>query len=609
MNRWTVAALVTGSFLVIGCSGPPSPLASGGVLDLRSVDFAQTPVVSLNGEWDFVSGDLTSPWSALKSRAPTTRTVPDLWKAGEAGGRDGHGAGTYHLTVLLPPHPPLALRYISAATAFRLEAGDETLVQVGVPSLTVEGSRPAYRPGTVRLPEATTLELSVRVSNQEYRVGGLWFPLDLGPAETIERQYLIAFSIAWGHSVALGVMALILIVLFLLRWQERAFLLSGLLALTLAIRVLVTGDYLLTRFWPSFPFDLMIRIEYLSVFACFPLATALFQALVPGFLARKWAWAAVGASSIFVLMAVVLPLDLLTRTISGFYVVAIGTIGLFLRSFWVHALKNRNHKAVLLLVGALVLALSIVNDVFYSAFLWKTANLGTWGFLFFILTLTWIDFTRLTSAISEVERLLVQKDLLIAEIHHRVRNNLQMVSSLVSLQTKRTQTPEAKEALATLKSRVLSMALVHEKLYGSTLTGTIDLGTYLPDLLLLMIPKEALDEGIIRLTVKTPSLELSPASCLDIGLVVTELVNNALKYSLLPRGGGELKVAMTAVGNELHLLVEDDGPGFPENFRPDESHSLGYKLITTLLHRYRGSWIILPGPGGRVEVRFGPEPA
>ena len=91
--------------------------------------------------------------------------------------------------------------------------------------------------------------------------------------------------------------------------------------------------------------------------------------------------------------------------------------------------------------------------------------------------------------------------------------------------------------------------------------------------------------------------------------MVTELVNNALKYSLLPRGGGELKVEISAVGNELHLLVEDDGPGFPENFRPDESHSLGYKLITTLMHRYRGSWIILPGPGGRVEVRFGPEPA
>jgi len=608
MNRLVVAALVAGSFLVIGCSGPPSPLASGGVLDLRSVDFAQTPVVSLNGEWDFVPGDLTSPWSALKDRSPTARAVPDLWKAGEAGGRDGHGAGTYHLTIFLPPHPPLALRYISAATAFRLEAQGQALVQVGVPSLTVEGSRPAYRPGTVRLPEAPTLELSVRVSNQEYRVGGLWFPLDLGPAETIERQYLVAFSIAWGHSVALGVMALILIVLFLLRRQERAFLFSGLLALMLAVRVLVTGDYLVTRFWPNFPFDLMIRIEYLSVFASFPLATGLFQALIPRFLGRKWAWAAVGASSVFVLMAFVLPLDLLTRTINGYYVVAILTISLFLRSFWVHALKNRDPRAVLLLVGVLVLSLSIVNDVFYSAFLWKTANLGTWGFLFFILTLIWIDFTRLTSAFSEVELLVVQKDLLIAEIHHRVRNNLQMVSSLVSLQTKRTQSPEAKEALAILKSRVLSMALVHEKLYASNLSGTIDLGTYLPDLLQLMIPKEALEEGVIQLSVKSPSLERSTASCLDIGLVVTELVNNALKYSLLPRGGGELRVEMKAVGNELHLLVEDDGPGFPENFRPDENRSLGYRLITSLLHRYHGSWSILPGPGGRVEVRFGPEP-
>jgi two-component sensor histidine kinase len=595
------------SLLAAGCSGASERFqARAGVLDLRAFDFHSPHVVSLIGQWDFISNDLSTPWEVLAKQPARYREVPDLWKDKEAGGKDGHGAATYHLTVLLPAdQPALAIRYISASTAFRLEAQGNPLVQVGVPALRAEDSLAAYLPGTVRLPPVTDrLELTVRVSNHVYRVGGLWFPFELGSAKTVEDNALVSFSVALGHAVALGAMAMILVVLFLLRPQERAFLYSGLLALTLAIRVLATGDYILTRFWPSIPFDLLIRIEYLSVFVCFPIATALFLALVPKFLSRSWAIGCASASLVFVVFALTFPLDLLTRTINGYYAVAFLTILLFMRSFWVHALKARNNKAILLFVGALVLALSIINDVFYSSFLWKTGNLGTWGFLFFVVTLVWIDFRRLTSAFSEVEELVAQKDLLIMEIHHRVRNNLQMVSGLVSLQTKRVLAPEAKEALASLRSRVVSMALVHEKLYGKVSTDFMDLGEYLRELIQLLVPKEAVEDGTVKLSMTIQPLRKSAKVCLDIGLLVTELINNAMKHSLLPRGGGTLGFKLSLEGTAVVILVEDDGPGFGQNFNPGQSQSLGYKLIDSLLRQNRGTWTILPGPGGRVLIRL-----
>ncbi len=609
MSRIGTIGLLGLGLLLAGCSDRSQVeyRAQAGLLDLRNMDFRSGQMVDLNGEWDFVPSDLESPWDTLAQVPHQHREVPDLWKGTEAGGRDGHGVATYHLTVLLPlDRPDLAIRYISASTAFRLEAQGKTLVQVGKPSVRPEDSVAAYRPGAVRLgPVPDRLELTVRVSNYVYRVGGLWFPLDLGQVETAEKDVLVGFAVALGQAVALGAMACILMILFFFRPQERAFLFSGLLAADLAIRVLVTGDYILTALWPGFPFDPMIRIEYLTVFLSFPVATSLFLALIPGFLSRRWAIACTLASMVFVAFAVTLPLDLLTRTINGFYVVALLTVSLFLRSFWIHAVRERNRRAVLLFVGAFVLALAIINDVFYSSFLWKTGNSGTWGFLLFVVTLVWIDFQRLTSAFSEVELLVTQKDLLIMEIHHRVRNNLQMVSSLVSLQAKRTQGQEAKEALATLRSRIVSIALVHEKLYGRVTVENLDLGEYLQDLVRLLVPKEALDQGTLELSLTVVPLERPVKLCLDVGLIVTELINNAMKHSLVPRGGGKLRVSLAADGPTVVLEVEDDGPGFKATPTPDQSRSLGYKLIASLLQQNHGSWTILPGPGGRVSVRLG----
>lgn len=608
-NRFPFRALALLSSAMLGlvsCSAPTPdiPQVEDGVLDLRSQDFSKGEAIPLTGLWDFLPGSVDIRLDAFMASHPGQRRVPDLWKGDEAGGPRGHGSGTYHLTVLLPSDsPPLALHYLSASTAFRIEVQGKRLVQVGIPSADSRTAKAAYKPGFARLsPVGGRMDIMIRVSNYAYRTGGLWFPVFLGSEESIESIHLEEVSVAIAQSMALAVMGFLLLLLFFLRRKDRAFLFVGLFALILALRVLVTGEYLVASIWPGIPFELMIKLEYLTISLSVLACTAFFTSLFPNLLDRRLEWACLIPSFAYAFLTVVLPLDALTRSLvlyQGFLFLNIIVLGaaVFLRT-----VSKSDPEGIALFVGALILAASVVNDIFYSSFVWWTGNLAPWGFLVFVGFQVVIMAKRLTTAFSGVEGLLVQKELLIKEIHHRVKNSLQVVSSLLSLQSSRISDPETKEVFAMLKQRIVSMSLVHEKLYGKVSSDRLDLGDYLGDLIRLLVFKDGMEAGRVNLNLRTQAIEVDADSCFDAGLIVTELVSNAMKHGLLPRGGGNLSVSMSRSGARVSILVEDDGPGFPAGFEAGSTNSLGYKLIDSLMKANGGSFEILPGPGGRVMV-------
>ncbi len=592
-----------------GCAAPRPDIAqaSGGILDLRNRDFSGGESVPLTGLWDFLPGSVDIPYDAFKASPTVLRKVPDLWKGSEAGGTRGHGSGTYHLTVLLPPGtPPLALRYLSASTSLRIEVQGKSLVQVGLPSADPLQARAAYKPGFARLdPVGDRLDIMVRVSNYVYRNGGLWYPIFLGSAASIESGYLSDLAVTVAQSMALAVMSLTLLLLFYLRRKNPAFLYSGLLALLLALRLLVTGDYMITSLWPRIPFDLMIRMEYLTAFIPFPIAIEFFCVLFPRLMGARLKWACILPPSAFVLLALVLPLDPLTRSLFAFYVFAIMNIVILSVTVFAKTVLKSDREGIAIFIGALVLALSVINDIFYSSFVWWTGNLAPWGFCVFVGFLVVIMVKRMTTDFAEVEELLERKELMIKEIHHRVKNSLQVVASLLSLQSNHVDDPETKEVFALLRMRIISMSLVHEKLYGKVGSDSLDLGDYLRDLIGLLISKDRLESVKIDLKFKAQAVEAGVDSCFNAGLIMTELVSNALKYGLLPKGGGSLGIEMTRIGASARILVEDDGPGFPPGFRLEEVKTLGYKLITSIINGNHDKLEILPGPGGRVMVELG----
>ena len=594
--------------LLMGCSPPQPaiPQLEGGVLDLRGIDFGGGRRVPLTGLWHFFPGSVDIPLDELLASHPALRKVPDLWHGSEAGGTRGHGSATYHLTVLLPPHaPPLAFHYLSASTAFRIEVGGKNVVQVGVPSSDPLSAKAAYKPGFVRIGDAgERMEIVIRVSNYVYRTGGLWFPIFLGAADAIESTHLSELAVTIAQVVGLAVMGFFLFVLFFLRRKERGFLFVGLLALDLALRGLVTGQYFITQIWPGIPFEVMIKAEYISMALATAAGTVFFTTVFPEVMERWLKLACLLPSLAYSGLAIVLPLDLLTRSLIVYQGLLLLIILVISVTAFAKTVLRPDPDGIVLFIGAAILGASAVNDIFYSSFVWWTGNLTPWGFLIFIGFQVVVMARRMTTAFAGVEELLMHKEFLIKEIHHRVKNSLQVVSSLISLQASRVADSETKEVFGLLRQRIASMGLVHEKLYGKAASDKLDLGSYLDDLVKLLVSKDSLEAGRVNLKLATQTIEVDADSCFNAGLIVTELISNSMKHALLPRGGGELKVTMTGREGTVVVRVEDDGPGFAADFEAASANSLGYKLVSSLVKTNGGRLSILPGPGGRVEVEL-----
>jgi two-component sensor histidine kinase len=184
--------------------------------------------------------------------------------------------------------------------------------------------------------------------------------------------------------------------------------------------------------------------------------------------------------------------------------------------------------------------------------------------------------TRLRQNAAQQE-LLREKDVLMQEVHHRVKNNLQLVHTMLHLQARGIQDGEEKSRLQEAASRIMSIAAVHRRLHEEGAVERVDLASYLDGLMDDMVESlgEAVAERPITLDVDTMSLPSEHVT--PVGLITVEMVTNALKYGA---GGIGVRVRQTDAG--VDISVQDDGPGFPDGFKPGGSSSLGMRLIAAL---------------------------
>lgn len=199
---------------------------------------------------------------------------------------------------------------------------------------------------------------------------------------------------------------------------------------------------------------------------------------------------------------------------------------------------------------------------------------------------------------EEIKLSLKEKEVLLKEIHHRVKNNLQIITSLLNLQSAQIKDPEAVMLFRESQSRVRSMALIHEKLYQSKDLARIDFDGYVHDLMVYLFRSYAANPDQIRMHIETHDIFLGIDTAIPCGLIISELVTNTIKYAFPDGKRGNLYVSLGPEdeGNLL-LYVRDDGVGFPENFNWRESDSLGLQLVSTLSSQLHGK-IEVSGQGG-----------
>ncbi|MDN7023884.1 PAS domain S-box protein [Methanoculleus sp. FWC-SCC1] len=216
------------------------------------------------------------------------------------------------------------------------------------------------------------------------------------------------------------------------------------------------------------------------------------------------------------------------------------------------------------------------------------------------------DISELKRYSEQLERSLREKEILLKEVHHRVKNNMQVISSLMSLQAYATGDDEIVDALRESEMRVKSMALVHETLYQSADFARIYAAEYVRMLVGELVASYTLSADIdLQVDVEDLSLELDAA--IPCGLIINELVSNALKHAFRGRKKGTLEVGMhRIVDGRIVLSVRDDGVGLPEDLDPlaPRSESLGLELVTILSRQLGGTLTCERKAGTSFEIAF-----
>lgn len=223
-----------------------------------------------------------------------------------------------------------------------------------------------------------------------------------------------------------------------------------------------------------------------------------------------------------------------------------------------------------------------------------------------------VSFRRSTAALNRREaelRAAVQKQqLAMAEIHHRVKNNLQIVASLLNLQASRIRVPEARTEFQSARDRVRALATVHRHLYAHGELNTINMRIFLSDLCgpLFQAMGESRDDRI-RLEIDAPELQMSSDQAVPLSLIVTEAVTNALKYGFPAGRSGTISIRLTRDGDEVELMIHDDGIGIPAGRVETEAGTrdgIGLQLIRGFARQLGATLTLEERDGTRYTVRM-----
>jgi len=216
------------------------------------------------------------------------------------------------------------------------------------------------------------------------------------------------------------------------------------------------------------------------------------------------------------------------------------------------------------------------------------------------------DITRRKAAEEQIKRSLREKEVLMHEIHHRVKNNLQVVSSLISMQARATRNKEAIDVLSKSQSRINTIALIHTQLYESEDLSELNMKEFVGTLSEQLFRSYQVNDAKIARIVRVADLRFPSSVGVYVGLIINELLSNALKHAFGERKNGKIEVSLTASeGGRVNLRVSDDGVGLPPGFDINKTGSLGLHLVKILVEdQLQGTLEVTNEGGATFNMKF-----
>jgi two-component sensor histidine kinase len=214
------------------------------------------------------------------------------------------------------------------------------------------------------------------------------------------------------------------------------------------------------------------------------------------------------------------------------------------------------------------------------------------------------DITQRQQVEAALRDSLRDKDVLLQEIHHRVKNNLQIVSSLLHLQTDQAAQPTVKAVFKEAQRRVLSMALIHESLYRSPNLAQVNLAEYIETLCTHVFRSFGVDGAQIKLVTRLEPVALGLDQAVPCGLILNELLSNALKYAFPSGRTGQITLTLSAPTGQVHLQVADNGVGLPPPMETAPARPPGLGLVSMLAKQLKGEVVVERGEGAAFQLTF-----
>ncbi|MGB9936953.1 MAG: CHASE4 domain-containing protein [Methanobacterium sp.] len=215
------------------------------------------------------------------------------------------------------------------------------------------------------------------------------------------------------------------------------------------------------------------------------------------------------------------------------------------------------------------------------------------------------DITYRKQTENQIKKSLHEKEAMLKEIHHRVKNNMQIVSSLLSLQSRYIKDREAASVFKESQNRVKSMALVHERLYQSEGLAMIDFPDYIKNLINELFRSYGVSDKIVKLYIDTDEIFLNADTAIPCGLIINELVTNSLKYAF-NGDNGKICIGMYKENEKIVLSIMDNGKGLPEGFNLEEAETLGLRLVKSLVSQLNGTLELRNNNGAEFRIIFTP---
>lgn len=639
--------------LSISCSSANNtnnpPLAKRGVINLKGWNHRGS--VELNGEWEFYWKKLLTV-DDFSGKAPPPDCyvmIPSAWNGLRVGNTaiDGNGYATYRLILHTDAiGTSMAFRIIDMRTAYRFFVNGRQIASNGTVGTNRASSVPQYLPLVVEyIPETERLELILQISNFHHAKGGAFHSITFGTKESVYNIRNASFFIQAFLLGSLLIMALYHLGLFLLRRNDLSPLYLAAFCLLISLRPLVTGEYFLIQLWPDMPWDLMLKLEYLTLYLGLPTFATFMNSLFPIEFPKRVLRLIQAVGGVFSLIVIVAPAAVYSKTVQIYEIITAAAC-VFTFTAVIRAARQKREGARIFLTGTFAMFVTVINEILYDNMLVNTGNFVPFGLFVFVLSQAFLLSHRFSKAYTSIENLSREleaknirlleldriKDDFLANTSHELRTPLHgMIGIAESLIEDYEKKPsgETKRELATIVasgkrlSVLIDDILDFSKLRNRDITletKAVDMRTVV-DMAVRMTFHLKGDRPVEVINNIPVDLPLVLADENRMQQVMINLISNALKFT----DRGSVEITGRTIFNEQNeimaeIIVSDTGIGIPADkidaiFEPfqqaDGSISrlyggigLGLTITRDLIHLHGGTIDVESEHGRGTAFRF-----